>query len=212
MSDVVRPDGRVALMKLPRGCLPILLGILIVSIVLDTINLAGFPANREAVGKFACSLRPFALTGPLNIWIHPSQDVASQCAGHPDALAISVIFLAVKMTMSLGAAVIFFGLVICRPETFRATRDELQRRFQEAGRYQHELKEFMKSSIGILVPLISLLLLISISLDTRFDVRAKVVLEDGTILLLPIAIVCIASSGFMFASFAWSRRRAGVDN
>jgi hypothetical protein len=209
MADISRPAERRPLMSLPRASWPFLLLICAFCISLDGINLVGMATNPQAVSKFACSLRPLIIVWPPNLSIFSTQYINAQCLGQATKETVSIIFLAIKLTMSVAAIPILVEFMARWPEKFLAMRDYLHERFDRPDGYREELRKF--GSIELRMYGLSIFMMVFVTMMTteiRFDVRGRVLLETFVAVSLPAVIACSLATAAVFISFASKGRRA----
>jgi hypothetical protein len=190
-----------------------LLAVYLLCAALDVINLLGAAADPQAVARFACSLRPFAIVALPDSLGRSAQFVADQCSGEVREPTISIIFLSIKLTMAVLAFIVLWGFVCWRPEGFRAVSDNYRQRFEEPGGYRKELKKFSINSLGILFFLFCCLLLASVGASERtlrFAVTLKIVVEDGLAVAIPAVALDVTAKAFLFFSLAGANRNSGL--
>jgi hypothetical protein len=95
---------------------------------LDVFNLLGGTVDPQAVGRFACSLRPLAIVAVPDVSGRATKFVADQCSGEAREPTISIIFLSIKLTVGVLAFIVLWGFAYWRPEAFRAVSDNYWQR------------------------------------------------------------------------------------
>lgn len=194
-------------MSLPRASWPFLLLICAVCISLDGINLFGMATDPQAVSKFACSLRPLIIVWPLNLSIFSTQYINAQCLGQATKETVSIIFLAIKLSMSVAAIPILVEFIARWPEKFLAMRDDLYQRFGRPDGYREELRKFGKIELRIYGVLVFMTLFVTMmTTEIRFDVRGRVLLETFVSVSIPTVIACSLATAAVFISFASNSR------
>src|SRR5438445_10202298 len=103
MADTSRPIAPHPIMSVPRASWPFLLLICAICFALDGVNLVGMETNPQEVSQFACSLRPLMIVWPPPLSIFSSQYVDAQCFGQASKEAVSIIFLGIKLSISVAA-------------------------------------------------------------------------------------------------------------
>ena len=93
----LKPD-RSAQLNVPYGALPFLAVLYVICAALDLVNVFGSSGDPKAVGQFACSLARYAIIGAPNLAVNTLDYVARECAGDVREPAISMAFLAVKLS------------------------------------------------------------------------------------------------------------------
>jgi hypothetical protein len=138
MADISQPTEPRPLMSLPRASWPFLLPICAVCVALDGINLVGMETAPQVVSQFACSLRPLMIVWLPNLSIFSSQHINAQCLGQASKETVSIIFLAIKLTIGVAAIPILVEFIARWPENFLTMRDSLYQRFDRPGQVAHE--------------------------------------------------------------------------
>lgn len=208
MADISESIEQRPLMFVPRASWPFLLLICAICVVLDGINLVGMTTDPQAVSQFACSLRPLIIVWLPNLSIFSSQYIDAQCLGQASKETVSIIFLAIKLTMGVAAIPILVEFIARWPEKILTMRDYLYQRFDHPGVYREELRKFGRVELRLYGVLIFLTVFVTMTTtDIRFNVQARVLLETFVSVSIPTAVACSLAAAAVFISFALKSRR-----
>jgi hypothetical protein len=208
MADISQPIEPRPFMSVPRASWPFLLLICANCVAFDGINLVGMATDPQRVSQFACSLRPLIIVWPPNLSIFSSQYIDTQCLGQASKETVSIIFLAIKLTMGVAGIPILVEFIVRWPQKFLTMRDYLYQRFDRPGGYREELCRFGRSELCMYGALIFMTVFVTMmTTEIRFNVQARVLLETFVSVSIPTVIACSLAIAAVFISFASKGRR-----
>lgn len=168
-------------------------------VVLDVISQI---SPTAPLGLFACAIRPFgAIASPL-FSDELLRYTVTGCSGETSAAAISIIFLLVKFSLGIVAAVIACCSVIIRPEGLAALCNALSDYALDKELYYKERRRWAKR-IFILMGVDALAVLLTSRAAVsgfRVSLMHKLAVEDGTAILLPATIFMVLIFLVMFSA------------
>ena len=184
---IVAMPGRLMVTGLYIGC-----------VVLDVI----WQISPTNLVRFACAIRPFgAIASPL-FSDELLRYAATGCSGEASEPAISIIFLLVKFSLGIVAAVIACCSVIVRPEGFATLCNALGEYALDKELYYKERKRWAKRILIMMCVDALAVLLTSWATVPDFNITLmhKLAVEDGTAILLPATLFAVLIFLVMFSA------------
>lgn len=175
---IVAMPGRLIVTGLYIGC-----------VVLDVI----WKISPTNLAQFACAIRPLGKIASPLFSDELLRYVATGCSGEASELTISIIFLLVKFSLGIVAALIACCTVIVRPEGFAALCNALSEYALNDELYYKERKRWAKRIlIVICVDALAVLLTSRAAVsDFNMTLMHKFAVEDGTAVLVPATIFVV---------------------
>jgi hypothetical protein len=205
MDEFKTRSEQMPQMTVPPAARLFLLLVFVLCVGLDLVNFESIVVGPQGVLPFACELWPWAL---IKLPVLSASSVADQCSGHQQVRSIPLIFLSLKLTMSVVAFPLIWAYVALKPQWFMQAREVYEQRFASGEKYDQEFRKFAGQSLGIMAFLICLGLFAFMCVTDhprRFSF-SEIFVEDFLAVAIPAVLYSISAVALVFYYFDEERR------